>query len=106
MRKFGSKRENAGQLNHPSGVTYLNDDYILVADKLNHRIQQFNVHTGNFLKAFGKYRSGEGEFLNPRGVCVDGDGRVAVTDRANNKFRSSQRMVNQCLNLAMAAQKN
>ena len=52
LRKFGCKGGNAGQVDHPTGVTYLNDDYILVADQFNHRVQQFNVHTGNFVKAF------------------------------------------------------
>ena len=55
LRKFGSEGENTGQFNHPTGVTYLNDDHILVADEGNHRIQKFNVHTGNLVKGFGKY---------------------------------------------------
>ena len=33
LRKFGSEGGNAGQLNLPTGVTYLNDDHILVADQ-------------------------------------------------------------------------
>ena len=72
LQKFGSKGKNAGQFNHPAGVTYLNDDHILVVEVVNHRIQQFNVHTGNFVKAFGKYGTGEGEFQYPEGVCMDG----------------------------------
>ena len=50
-RKVGCYGNDAGQLNRPTDVTYLNDDNILVADQLNHRIQQFNVQTGNFVKA-------------------------------------------------------
>ena len=87
LRKFGCKEENSGQLNHPTGVTYLNDDHILVADELNHRIRQFNVHTGNFVKAFGKQGRGEGELVNPVGVCMDGEGRVAVADFYNNRIQ-------------------
>ena len=87
LRKFCSKGGNAGQLNHPTGVTYLNDDHILVADEKNHRIQQFNVHTGNFVKAFGKQGRGKGELFNPEGVCMDGEGLVAVADYSNNRIQ-------------------
>ena len=86
-RKFGSKGKRAGQLNHPTGVTYLNDDHILVADVGNNRIQQFNVHTGNFVKAFGKYGTGEGELCDPEDVYMDCEGRVAVADWGNNRIQ-------------------
>ena len=84
LRKFVSEGKNTGQFKYPAGVTYLNDDHILVTDQLNHCIHQFNVHTGNFVKAFGKKGTGEGEFMNPEGICMDGEGRVAVADYSNN----------------------
>ena len=87
LRKFGSEGKNAGQFCYPDGVTYLNDDHILVAEDVNHRIQQFNVHTGNSVKAFGKYGTGEGELMNPEDVCMDGEGRVAVADYNNNRIQ-------------------
>ena len=76
-----------GQLNRPEDVTYLNDDNILVADELNHRIQQFNVQTGNFVKNFGKYGTRDGEFQNPVSVCVDDEGRVIVADYRNYRVQ-------------------
>ena len=87
IRKLGCHGKNPGQFNVPCGVTYLNDDEILVADDLNHRIQQFNVQTGNFVKSFGKYGKGEGEFKNPESVCMDDEGRVAVADYNNNRIQ-------------------
>ena len=63
LRKFGSKEKRVGQLENPNSVTYLNDDHILVADDRNHRIQQFNVHTGNVVKAFGKVRDRRGRVV-------------------------------------------
>ncbi|KAL9955954.1 hypothetical protein ACROYT_G037361 [Oculina patagonica] len=77
VRKFGWYGEKAaGRLNRPKGITYLNDDEILVADELNNCIQQFNVQTGNFVKSFGKHGAGEGEtdFNNNRiqGLTKDG----------------------------------
>ena len=43
-----------GQFDEPVDVTFFNDDEILVTDECNHRIQQLNVQTGNFMKKFGK----------------------------------------------------
>ena len=87
VRKLGCFGENPGQLNFPRGVTYLNDDEILVADDSNHRIQQFTVQTGNFVKSFGKKGTDEGEFQNPESVCLDSEGRVVVADWDNNRIQ-------------------
>ena len=87
VRKLGCHGENLGQLDSPAGVTFLNDDEILVADELNHRIQQFNVQTGNFVKSFGKEGTGDGEFINPLSVCMDGEGHVVVADCYNNRIQ-------------------
>ena len=87
VRKLGCHGKNPGQFNIPENVTYLNDDEILVADKCNHRIQQFNVQTGSFVKSFGKRGTGEGEFQNPESVCIDGEGHVVVADYYNNRIQ-------------------
>ena len=87
IQKLGCKGENAGQLNCPSDVAYINDDEILVVDELNHRIQQFNIHTGNVVKAFGRKGTGEGEFQGPVRGCMDGEGRVVVADFGNNRMQ-------------------
>ena len=84
---MGCYGNNAGQLYRPIDVTYLNDDNILVADERNHRIQQFNVQTGNSVKSFGKKGTGDGEFQNPNSVCVDEEGRVIVADFYNNRIQ-------------------
>ena len=84
VRKIGCYGNNVGRLNRPTDVTYLNDDNILVADQLNHRIQQFNVQTGNLVKSFGKKGTRDGEFQNPVSVCVDDVGRVVVAYSLNS----------------------
>ena len=86
-RKVGCYGENDGQLNGPTDVTYLNDDNILVADQLNHRIQQFNVQTGNSVNSFGKKGTRGGEFQNPVSVSLDDEGRVIVADFYNNRIQ-------------------
>ena len=87
VRKVGCHGNSVEQLNRPTDVSYLNDDNILVADQLNHRIQQFNVQTGNSVKSFGKKGTGDGEFQNPVSVCVDEEGRVIVADHFNNRVQ-------------------
>ena len=87
VRKLGCHGENPGQLNSPAGITFLNDDEILVADDHNHRIQQFNVQTGNFVKSFGKDGERDGEFRYPEGICMDGEGHVVVADYYNDRIQ-------------------
>ena len=87
VRKVGCYGNNVGQLNCPIDVTYLNDDNIIVADQLNHRIQQFNVQTGNTVKSFAKKGTRDGEFRSPVSVYVDEEGRVIVADFYNNRIQ-------------------
>ena len=88
VRKVGYLgKKAAGRLNRPKEIAYLNDDEILVADELNHCIQQFNVQTGDFVKSFGKKGKGEGEFQNPTSVCVTGEGHIVVVDSKNGRIQ-------------------
>ena len=88
LRNVGRGRgNNAGQLDGPVDVMFLNDDEILVADELNHRIQQFNVQSGKCLKSFGKIGTGDGEFRFPSSVCMDNKGHVVVTEFNNNRIQ-------------------
>ena len=87
LRKIGSYGKNAGQFQQPSGVTYLNDNEILIADQRNHRIQQVNVQTGTAVKSFGKYGEAKGEFSYPSDVCLDEQNRIVVTDYYNHRIQ-------------------
>ena len=87
VRKLGCYGKNTGELHRPAGVTFLNDDEILVADECNHCIQQFSVRTGNFVKSFGKKATGEDEFKNPLSICMDGEGHVVVVDCGNHRIQ-------------------
>ena len=53
LRKLGGKGTNSEQFNHPIGVSFLNDNEILIADALNHRIQHIDIQTGTVVKSFG-----------------------------------------------------
>ena len=87
LRKIGSQGRNAGQFDHPWGVTYLNANEILVADQLNHRIQQVDVQTGTVVKSFGKYGKAKGEFSHPVDVCLDEQHRVVLTEFGNHRIQ-------------------
>ena len=88
VRQVGCKGENPGQLNRPCGVTFINDDEILVADKWNHRVQRFNVLLAqNFVNGFGWWGTGEGNFKNPTSVCMDDEGRIIVSDLNNHRVQ-------------------
>ena len=68
-------------------MTFISDDEILVADKDNQRIQQFNVQTGNFVNSFGRWGTGYGEFKYPVSVRMNGRGHVIVVDFGNNRVQ-------------------
>ena len=74
LRKIGVK----GEFKDPCGVTYLNDDEILIADTGNSRIQQINIQTGTVVKTLGK--AGVREVYQPLDVCLDKERRIFVTE--------------------------
>ena len=87
LRKIGSKGGKVGQFVHPWGVTYLNNNEILVADRWNHRIQQVDIQTGTVVKKFGKRGTAKGEFSNPVDVCLDEQHRIVVTEWGNERIQ-------------------
>ena len=87
LRKLSSKGNNAGQFFNPHGVTYLNDDEILIADAGTHRIQQVDVQTGTVVKSFGKLGAAKGEFNYPTHVCLDEERHIVVTEFNNNRIQ-------------------
>ena len=87
LRKIGGKGENSGQFQFPDGVSFWNDNEILIADNGNHRIQQLNIKTGTVVKTFGMSGAGKGEFQYPTDVCLDDEGRIVVADYNNNRIQ-------------------
>ena len=87
LRKLGGKGANQGQFTFPVGVSYVNDNEILIADNGNHRIQHVNIQTGTIVKSFGKHGAGKGEFTSPVYVCSDDEGRIFVTEGGNRRIQ-------------------
>ena len=91
LRKFGSQGYNAGQFFYPYGVTYLNDDEILIVDSGNNRIQQVDVQTGTVVKSFGKYGAAKGQFNLPVDVSLDEERHIVVTEFNNHRIQVMSR---------------
>ena len=87
LRKLGGEGANSGQFSSPSGVSFVNDNEILIADQGNHRIQHINIQTGTVMKSFGKYDLGKSEFKNPIDVCLDDEGRIVVTEARGHRIQ-------------------
>ena len=87
VRKVGSEGAEPGQFQSLRGVSYLNENEILVADAENHRIQQINIQTGTFVKSFGEYGDEKGEFENPHDVCLDDEEHIVVTEFGNDRIQ-------------------
>ena len=87
LRKIGSQGRNAGQFDHTAGVTYLNNNEILVADQKNCRVRQVDIQEGTVVKSFGKYGKAKGEFSNPVDVCLDEQHCIVVTESGNNRIQ-------------------
>ena len=86
LRKIGNQGSISGQFNRPAGVSFLNDNEILIADQWNRRIQHINIQTGTVVKSFGKRGTGKGEFREPLDVSLDDEGRIVVTEFGNNRI--------------------
>ena len=85
--KNGQCLRKIGVNGYPSGVTYLNDDEILIVDTKNGRILQINILSGTVVKTLGKVGVGMGEFYFPTDVCLDEERRIVVTEFSSNRVQ-------------------
>ena len=77
ITKEGGK---AGELRCPTSVAFLPNQNIVVADKVNERLQVFDTK-GKFVKVIG---SGK---IKPLRLCVTRSGEIAVTDVKDNTIK-------------------
>ena len=64
MYKFGKKREGDGKFNQPRCLSVNNAGHLMVCDKLNHRVQVFELN-GKIITKCGTKGSGMGELNEP-----------------------------------------
>lgn len=81
LRTLGCYGKKPGQLSSPVGVTFLNDDEILVADALNHRVQQFNVKIGRCKDFAPKWSRVSFEYE----ICVFATSAFGVRPRSHRR---------------------
>jgi len=86
LKKLGEE-ESPIQFRNPAGVSYVNNNEILIADQGNHRIQQLNIQTGTAVRSFGNYAEEKGELNKPADVCLDDEGRIVVTDEGCHRIQ-------------------
>ena len=60
--------------------------HLLVCDKMNHRIQVFEL-SGKFIAKFGEKGSDLGQFNEPMSTAVLSDGRIVVSDFSNHRIQ-------------------
>ena len=87
LRKSRGEGSNTGQFQYPNGISFFNDNEVLIADSGNCRIQRLNIQTGTVVKSFGKRGREKGEFGRPLDVTVDDKERIVVTEWDNNRIQ-------------------
>ena len=83
---WGAFGGSSGQFNYPTGIDVAPNGHVYVADRANHRIQEF-TSTGAYVAAWGANGNDPGQFHNPTDVAVDADGNVYVTDEGNHRIQ-------------------
>ena len=66
-------------LSGPIGVTFINDENILVVERNSHHITILNKK-GKKVRSFGRKGKKGGQFIDPSGVAISYDGYILVTD--------------------------
>ena len=87
LNQFGKEGTHPGQFKNPNGVSFLNNNEILIADQSNNRIQHINIQTGSVVKTFGKEGGGKRHFKTPLSICLDDTERTVVTEFHNNRVQ-------------------
>jgi len=81
VKTIGSGTE---QFNSPEGVAFDDENYLYVADCLNHRVQQIDLANNTFVH-FGTKGSGNGQLDSPHGINTHND-KLYVADTENGRI--------------------
>ena len=86
IRKFGSKGLSKGKFDTPCGVAITTDNYVLIADRYNHRIQMFTME-GEFVRSVGEKGHGPLQFDRLTSITVHPSGLVFIADEYNHRIQ-------------------
>ena len=87
LQQIGKEGTGPGQFKNPNGVSFLNNNEVLIADQSNNRIQHINIRTGYVVKTFGKKGERKGQFKTPISICLDDTERIVVSELSNNRVQ-------------------
>jgi DNA-binding beta-propeller fold protein YncE len=88
----GTAGSGNGEFNLPRGVAIDHAGHVFVAEKANHRVQEF-TSDGMFIRRWGAHGGdgtagrGNGEFNVPYTIAIDVAGDLYVTDVLNNRIQ-------------------
>ncbi len=85
-RSWPSRLEQPWYFGELRGIEIASDGNVYIADRENHRIQQFSAK-GDFIRTWGSKRSGDGQFNIPNGLAISSDGNLYVTDMHNDRIQ-------------------
>jgi tripartite motif-containing protein 71 len=86
VRSWGASGNKEGWFENPIAVTVTLNGTILVADRLNHRIQEFTA-TGTFQTTWGTFGPSSGDFAFPTDLAVNALGQILVVDAGNSRVQ-------------------
>ncbi|XP_033121512.1 tripartite motif-containing protein 3-like [Anneissia japonica] len=84
MSKLGSEGNKEGHLQKPTDVTLTKENYVVVADYGNHRIQMFDAN-GNWMRIIADCGKKNGQILSPCGLTMDMNENIIIS--SNNKLQ-------------------
>ena len=87
LKQIGKEGTDPGQFKNPNGVSFLNNNEVLIADQSNNRIQRIDIRTGYVVKTFGKKGERKGHFKTPISICLDDTERIVVSEFSNNRVQ-------------------
>ncbi len=83
---LGISKSGGVLLQQPRGIVFTDEDILLVVDKGNNRVVQFNCKDGKQLRVCGCYGHRNGEFNEPTGIAYN-NGKVYVVDWQNYRIQ-------------------
>ena len=91
LRAIGKEGKGELEFKSPRGLTCTPANHIIVAEKVNHRLQEVTLE-GQFVRFFGTNEAGKpggenGQFHGPSCVTVNSEGTVFATDSLNQRIQ-------------------
>ena len=84
---IGQGQDALSLLKEPTGLVVSSKGEVFVCDYAHHKVQVFNLQSGEFLRSFGERGPGEGEFQRPSGIAFLASGHILVADYENNRLQ-------------------